>query len=436
MKNKTFFGQVLPKTLEILASLSFASGIVPLVVRDIYGRIRIALPALRSECEDIATSLQEGMKGLGVFADQNKAVLFEDDFFNPDDVFQSPDILDFVLPGGDASMRFLDRQLIGQDWLQPEIKSSQEVPRLVFFGLKGGVGRSTALAILAYTLAKSGKRILLIDFDLESPGISNLLLPSDRLTDFGLVDWFVEDTVGQGEDVLQRMVSVSPLSDHTPGEIRIAAAMGANDSYYVDKLSRVYSDVNIEGRVERFSDRSRRLLEKLEEQERPDVILIDSRAGLHDIAAVSIVGLSTSTFLFACDSAQTWEGYKLLFSHWQAYPTVLRAIRDRLSMVQALFPEIDQVARAERFVENAYTVFSETIYEKIEAGKEPDPEVFNFDLEDTSAPHYPWRIKWNSRFQEFDPLLIPLGILSDADIVASFGDFLDGVERIIEGNKL
>jgi hypothetical protein len=229
------------------------------------------------------------------------------------------------------------------------------------------------------------------------------------------------------------MISVSPLSENTQGEIRVAAAMGMNEGFYLAKLSRVYADVSLQNRVERFSQRANRLITALEAQEKPDVVLIDSRAGLHDLAAVSIVGLATSALLFAVDSAQTWQGYRLLFSQWQCYPSVLKALRDRVLMVEALFPETDQAARSGLFLENAYTLFSETIYERIEPGIEPDSEVFNFDLNDTSAPHYPLRIKWNNRFQEFNPLLLPKGILSDADITATFGEFIEGLNRLIEG---
>jgi len=262
-----------------------------------------------------------------------------------------------------------------------------------------------------------------------------LLLPPDRLADFGLVDWFIEDAVGQGDIVRERMISVSPLSEYTQGEIRVAAAMGLNEAFYLDKLSRVYADVPRQGHVEKFSDRSRRLLAELEDIEKPDVVLIDSRAGLHDLAAVSIVGLATRALLFAVDSAQTWQGYELLFNHWRAYPSVLKVIRDRLTMIEALFPEVDQAMRAERFLDSAYTMFSNTIYESIEPGQEPDPDIFNFDMNDMSAPHYPFRIKWNNQFQEFDPLMLSKGIMTEADIAAAFGDFLEGIKVLIEGNE-
>lgn len=438
-----FFNDALKTAASIVGKINVPEDIIPLFIRDIHGRIRIAIDSEKEKHGEIAAHLDEAMGSLGAFANKvEKRVLFRDDFFDPESIFRNPDILETYLPGSDTSLRLLDRQIIGQEWLRPNNQDSgaasqHKPPRLVFYGLKGGIGRSTALALLAYELAGSGKRVLLIDFDLESPGLSGMLLPPDHLSDFGLVDWFIEDGVGQGDAVLGRMISPSPLSENTQGEIRIAAAMGLEEEFYLSKLSRVYADLpKKDGGIERFSQRVSRLLETLEAQEKPDVVLIDSRAGLHDLAAVSIVGLATFAFLFAVDTAQTWQGYRLLFSHWQAHPTVLRAVRDRLITVEALFPESDQSMRADRFLDHSYKLFSETLYEKIEPGRKQDPDIFNFDINDDSAPHYPLRIKWNSRFQEFEPLLLPKGILTNADIAASFGNFLEGAKRLIGGEAL
>ncbi|HEY1693162.1 MAG TPA: AAA family ATPase [Polyangiaceae bacterium] len=43
-------------------------------------------------------------------------------------------------------------------------------PRVTFFGIKGGVGRSTAPVALAKRLAEKGRRVLVVDLDMESPG--------------------------------------------------------------------------------------------------------------------------------------------------------------------------------------------------------------------------------------------------------------------------
>ena len=183
---------------------------------------------------------------------------------------------------------------------------------------------------------------------------------------------------------------------------------------------------------QRFSDRIRRLVELLIAQEKPNVILIDSRAGLHDLAAVSIVGLGSTVFLFGSDTAQSWQGYKLLFSHWQSRPDIARFVRERLKMVSGLFPDHEQAARAQSFLERSHALFTETLYDEIAPGDEnSNEELFNFTMEDTSAPHFPLRVKWDTRFQEFDPLQIPKGLFSDDEIRASFGEFFDGASQLI-----
>ncbi len=433
-RNQVFFNNVLPKVSDILSVQALPPNVEPLVIRDIHGRIRVALKIMRSlDTHEIIAELDRSLLKLGVYSSGiGKNVLCLDDFFDPDSIFNSPEILRWVDPLTGKTVRLLNRQVTGQDWDSREPYKTK-TPRLVFFGIKGGVGRSTALAILAYKLASSGKKVLLIDLDLESPGLSGLLLPQDRLADFGIVDWLIEDALNQGEEVLRRMISVSPLSEYTQGEIRIAAAMGINDANYLDKLSRAYADVAINGIAETFTQRIRRLVEKLEETEQPDVVLIDSRAGLHDLAAVSIVGLATTAFLFATDTEQSWQGYRLLFSHWQSFPEIAASVRGRLAIVQALFPESDQSKRARHFLESSYTLFSETLYDEVPpCPPDQQEDLFNFDLEIENAPHYPLRINWSNRFQEFDPKLLGQGLFSEAEIEAGFGGFLDKAIQLSE----
>ena len=147
------------------------------------------------------------------------------------------------------------------------------------------------------------------------------------------------------------------------------------------------------------------------------------------------IGLASTAFLFATDAAQCWQGYRSLFVHWQSRPQVARHVRERLKMVSALFPEVDQVARGRRFLERSHMLFTETLYDEVAPGGTElgGTELFNFDMENSSAPHYPFRIKWNSRFQEFDPLQIPEGLFSEDDIRGAYGEFVDGVVQLLEG---
>jgi cellulose biosynthesis protein BcsQ len=42
---------------------------------------------------------------------------------------------------------------------------------VTFYSFKGGVGRTMSLVNVGVALAAKGRRVLLVDFDLEAPGI-------------------------------------------------------------------------------------------------------------------------------------------------------------------------------------------------------------------------------------------------------------------------
>lgn len=422
------------------------------LIRDVYGKLRYAIncdsenyPAERRN------NLESKLVELGNFASDD-TILFRDDLGNPDLVFNSPDwhqttVKETIGDDGNVtktSAFLLDRQIIGQDWLNAIKRKSDKPHRIVFFGLKGGVGRSTALAMTARHLSKQGKRVLLLDFDLESPGLSSLLLPSENIVRFGLIDWFVEDAVGQAdEELLDEMVSNSPLTMGN-GRIRVAAAMGKDEAEYLAKLARVYVDVPAREYLypdlpqeeythssQRFADRMQYLIAKLEQQEQADVVLIDSRAGLHDISAIALTSVADTALLFATDGAQSWNGYRQLFKHWQQHPAVCRHVRKRLAIVQALAPQNDREVRSQRFRQKAYELFASTLYDSA-----PDEELnaesgrFSPEMDQQYAPHFPIRIGWSSNLQEFDPMLREeAGGVLESEIETSFGALFSWLDQ-------
>ena len=48
---------------------------------------------------------------------------------------------------------------------------------VTFYSYKGGTGRTMALANVAWILAANGKRVLVVDWDLESPGLHRFFAP-------------------------------------------------------------------------------------------------------------------------------------------------------------------------------------------------------------------------------------------------------------------
>lgn len=402
------------------------------MVRDLRGRIRIALDD-RADFPLVADDLREWGRELdrrlgGYSPGAGSIFLRASELFAPDEIFGSEDLLDFP----EARYRVLDRALVGADWLRPPFEERPSVPRITLFGIKGGLGRSTAAAVLGWRLCQRGHTVLIVDLDLESPGVGTTLLPDDRMPEVGVLDWFVEDAVGQADErLVESMAAASPLSSE--GNLLWVVPTGGklDDDYdYLGRLSRAYSGLGGPGERESddFADRLHALIRALEEHLRPDVVLLDSRAGLHDIAAVAVTRLGATSLLFGIDTAQTWQGYRALFKSWRDHHDRARHFRSDLQMVAAQIPETGTAKYLAGFQQQAFDLFSENLYEEVESGEFSD---FNFSFEDPSAPHVPWRIHWSRTFQQFDPVRQQEAV-TDEQLRAAFGDLVNDVESLIE----
>jgi tetratricopeptide (TPR) repeat protein len=65
---------------------------------------------------------------------------------------------------------------------------------ITFYSYKGGVGRTMSLVNIACLLAKKSKKVLLIDWDLEAPGLHDFFNANLKLEDLGLID-FIHESV-------------------------------------------------------------------------------------------------------------------------------------------------------------------------------------------------------------------------------------------------
>ncbi|HUU23744.1 MAG TPA: P-loop NTPase, partial [Phycisphaerae bacterium] len=60
-----------------------------------------------------------------------------------------------------------------------------------FYSFKGGVGRSMAVLNVAYDLAGRGRNVLILDMDLEAPGLSGFMNRQaglERQAEFDVID--------------------------------------------------------------------------------------------------------------------------------------------------------------------------------------------------------------------------------------------------------
>lgn len=424
------FDEILPLICKVLNNYKkrLAELGTLLINRDLNGRVRLIADNKISgnyKLKEMLQSIANDLSGrLGKHAyPASQTILYESDLD-----LACRGAVSFMLDGFE-NVHVLDRLVTDTDWTHI-VRQSSAAPKIVFFSIKGGVGRSTALAATAWALAQAGKRVLVVDLDLESPGLSSNLLPEDRRPVYGVTDWLLEDLVDNGSAVFKDMIATSDLS--RDGDIYVVPAHGREPGEYIAKLGRAWMGKRDSvGNPEAWSQRLRRLLNEFEKAIQPDVILIDSRAGIDEVAASSVAQLGASLILlFAIDGSQTWTGYQILFQHWNRAGKATQ-IRERLQFVGAMIP--DDERRFDYFDglrENAWRVFSE-LYDEVPAG-ESGAGLFSFDEADEFAPHYPWPIKWHSSFAAVQSLHTRLEKVDTEAVRLIFGELIDQINNLTD----
>ncbi|MCX7429182.1 MAG: AAA family ATPase [Planctomycetia bacterium] len=176
-----------------------------------------------------------------------------------------------------------------------------------FYSFKGGVGRTLALVNVGVELAMTGRRVLLVDFDLEAPGIDTFEELRGPGGQPGLVD-FVTDFMMSGTppDVLQYVYEAS-LPEEAKGELRVMGA-GRRDAAYGQKLAAIdwqhlYSQM--EGYLF-IEDLKIQWAEKL----MPDYVLIDSRTGHTEVGGICTRQLPDTVVILFMPNEQNLCGLK------------------------------------------------------------------------------------------------------------------------------
>lgn len=409
------------------AAAQFGTDVV--VTRDVLGRACLLLDDRHSPLahddpavvtlRDAFTAATRPFTGL-------EPVLFADKLFAPELYFDADDRVP-VSPrqgSGTGSVHVLERTVIGTDWARSVPAPSDGAAgrrdrRVALYGFKGGVGRTTATAVLARYLAGTGRCVLVVDLDLESPGISNLLEDPAGIPRHGIVDHLVEAGVGNA-DGLELVARSTALPVKGNGEVWLAPAGGSpleGEPYdYLAKLNRIYSDLAglNPGDGERpFAARLEQAIAACEDQvtalsRAPDVVLLDSRAGMHDIAAVTLTHLSGLALLFAVDNPSTWEGYRMLFTQWHQRPALARELRERLRIVAAMFHSAGDAKRLPALRDRAQELFADTLYDQLDTDEDgtddESDEPYHPPLEDDGAPHAPVPILFGNDLVGLDPL--------------------------------
>jgi hypothetical protein len=432
------FDEVLPLALSVAESLRDKPADI-VILRDVLGTVRLiarpheGIEYTQSECNTVNQILSDR---LGAYSAANGAFINAGEFINGGSEFlENParrTLRTREIRAGEVSL--LERTVVGEAWSDVESAAPNWITSYSF---KGGVGRSTATAWLAQKAAAQGDCVLVVDLDLESPGVSALLQDPAQLPDYGLVDYLVESAVSNPEDL--DLVSRAPFPYAGNGELWIAPASGRpRDKYdYIEKLNRVYLSAPSpsgglpRSMVDRFRDSISACVTTVEQVSRkPDLVLLDSRAGIHDVAAIAISHLCSTALLFASNDPATWAGYSMLLRKWGERPDNARVIRDRVKMVAAMTPAISDDLYLQEFRERAAACF-ESVYDELSPG---DEDAYNPAVDDDSAPHFPLPIRFDLSLRNLDHVKFEQ-LISSSVVDALYEDFYLGFQTLVSGSQ-
>jgi len=426
-----------------------------LFLRDALGRLTFVLLSDAHTPEERTGLAANAVKVLGAYVDKDGfAVATPDELF--DDSLREVDNAARIKINHNrfnGAVNLVDRRLVGADWLRKPLSASGRPARFVFASVKGGVGRSTALCVLAAELASKGRRVLAIDMDLEAPGLGNLLLPDKTLPEFGLLDYLVELEGGNplDEEFFADLVGHSWVGGGR-GRVDVIPAIGkrslSNPANVLAKLARAYlAGYGANGETITFSDHMRTLVEKFSEHSRYDAILVDARAGLHETTAAAVIGLGAEVLIFGLDQPQTFAGYELLFAHIGTLSIVESdEWKSRLHIVHAKAPSDEKKCKS--FAERMESLRDKYLSRPAtETAMDVDPSSYKdtFDVEwsedtnsaldilpETDAPET-LAIRDDNRFRSFDPVADP-SILTTPAYSEAFGEVIEMAKGIVDAS--
>lgn len=308
---------------------------------------------------------------------------------------------------GDPRWYLLERHAAKRAWVgdvQPlppwpvdVVDAGQRPPVVTFFSHKGGVGRSTALVATALHLARANQRVAVVDLDIEAPGLSSLLLASEPTS--GTLDFLVEASVVAGTKVrdVSALVADTALVGSGPG-LQVVPA-GPLDAAFLEMLARI--DLQDAAASGGLADRMRALFADLDASLGPlDFILVDARAGLHEVAGLMLAGLSHGAVVVGTNSPQSWMGVRQVARLLSA-PYVRDGKDPRpFLLVHGMAPPATDASyepETSRFRTKAYDELADNYYPANSIPGEQEKD----------RPHWPIVLPWTSDLRGGGGLLTP-----------------------------
>ena len=207
-----------------------------------------------------------------------------------------------------------------------------------FYSFKGGVGRTLALANVAHYLASKGSRVLVVDFDLEAPGLDSIFPRSASSETPGLVEYVCGYLAGSEPPDVREFVYEWGEDGDDSNPILVMPAGVTNDSY-----SRRLGMIDWVDLYERqqgfllFQDLKAQWEKKLD----VDYVLIDSRTGHSDVAGICTRQLPDTLVVLFFPNDETLSGLTRVVGDVRSEPELTGRAKIEIIFVASNIPRLD-----------------------------------------------------------------------------------------------
>ena len=192
------------------------------------------------------------------------------------------------------------------------------VPVIAFHSYKGGVGRT--LSLLAFAKAwsslndvKNSRRLLIVDADIEAPGITWLAMEQEEAS-FSFLDLLEviqeKDSIEEAIDLVLDKIPEMTIKIET--EKMITEHIVIPVYRYIEQLMDMYASPQSLAASYQKKYVLAEVLSKLGEKVNAEMVLIDLRAGLSEFSAPLLFDPRVKKYLVTSTSYQSVKGTKIL----------------------------------------------------------------------------------------------------------------------------
>jgi Mrp family chromosome partitioning ATPase len=201
-----------------------------------------------------------------------------------------------------------------------------------FYSYKGGVGRSMALANVAALLARWVHRVLVVDWDLEAPGLErffahrNPAIRQMRTTTPGILDLIQAKRTGEALNWRDCLLPVNVNGNSASLSLLTA---GRNSADYTGRLQSIdFAELFEKHELGSYIEQLRN-----EWTSEFDFVLVDSRTGVTDIGGICTVHLADVLVLLFTSTESSMEGALEILGRARQAQQTLPVDRKRLLAV-------------------------------------------------------------------------------------------------------